>query len=232
MKKRVLPLLTALCLLAGALAVPAGAEVAEPPEAEEAVEAVETGETAGVDEAEVADREEGEAAGEEPVTAPEPEPETKTNPLRLYVIEQRVHIDDDPIPYGFYMCALVNEKGGTTNYVRVRDLAMALRDTPAQFGVTWDGQVNLTRGGESDAGGAGSSSGVFTYAANYKIIREATLVNGRTVILEGVRFTDSGGGGHTYYKLRDLGETLDFNVGWSKARGIYIETDKPYDPNN
>ena len=44
--------------------------------------------------------------------------------------------------------------------------------------------------------------------------------------------TDDNGGGYTYYKLRDLGEALDFNVGWSADRGIFVETDKPYDPNN
>lgn len=241
MKKRVLPLLTALCLLMGALAAPAGAEVAQPPE--EAPEAIEAVETDKVDAEEAEAAEEGEDAQEaetaeegEPVIAPqpepEPEPETKPNPLQLYVIEQRVYIDDDPIPYGFYMCALVDEKGNATNYIRARDLAMALRETPAQFGVTWNGQVNFTRGGESDPSGTGQSSGVYSYAANYEVIREATVVNGRTVTLEGVRFTDSGGGGHTYYKLRDLGEALDFNVGWSAARGVYIETDKPYDPNN
>lgn len=163
---------------------------------------------------------------------PEPEPETNPNPLKVQVNEQRIYIDNDEVPYGFYMCALINEEGNATNYIRVRELATALLDTPAQFGVTWDGQVNLTRGGESDPSGTGQSSGVITYAANYEVIREDTLVNGRTVTLEGVRFTDSMGGGHTYYKLRDLGEALDFNVGWSGARGIYIETDKPYDPNN
>ena len=34
--------------------------------------------------------------------------------------------------------------------------------------------------------------------------------------------------GSNYFKLRDLGKALDFYVGWSADRGVYIETDKPY----
>lgn len=36
--------------------------------------------------------------------------------------------------------------------------------------------------------------------------------------------------GQPYYKLRDLGRALEFNVGWSAQRGVFLETDKPYDP--
>ena len=34
--------------------------------------------------------------------------------------------------------------------------------------------------------------------------------------------------GSNYFKLRDLGKALNFYVGWSAERGMYIETDKPY----
>ena len=34
------------------------------------------------------------------------------------------------------------------------------------------------------------------------------------------------GGGYTYYKLRDLGQLLNFNVKWDG--GVVIETDNPY----
>ena len=30
-----------------------------------------------------------------------------------------------------------------------------------------------------------------------------------------ILLTDDQGGGYTYYKLRDLGKVLNFNVGWS-----------------
>ena len=31
-----------------------------------------------------------------------------------------------------------------------------------------------------------------------------------------------------YFKLRDLGAALGFNVGWSGSQGVFIESDKPY----
>ena len=34
--------------------------------------------------------------------------------------------------------------------------------------------------------------------------------------------------GNNYFKLRDLGKALDFYVGWTAERGVYIETAKPY----
>lgn len=35
-------------------------------------------------------------------------------------------------------------------------------------------------------------------------------------------------GGSNYFKLRDLGEALNFYVGWEAGRDVFIETDKPY----
>ena len=50
--------------------------------------------------------------------------------------------------------------------------------------------------------------------------------------MDAIRF-EYNGGGYTDYKLRDLGEVLGFNVGWNRVNeNIYIETDRPYDPNN
>ena len=44
-----------------------------------------------------------------------------------------------------------------------------------------------------------------------------------------IALTDDQGGGYTYYKLRDLGKVLNFNVGWSNSRGIYIESNHAYE---
>ena len=35
--------------------------------------------------------------------------------------------------------------------------------------------------------------------------------------------------GSNYFKLRDLGKVLNFNVGWSNSRGIYIESNHAYE---
>lgn len=166
------------------------------------------------------------------MVAPEPEPEPETNPLKARVNEQRVYIDNNEVPYGFYMYALYNEEGYETNYIRARELANALWETPAAFGVSWNGQVCLTRGGQSDYRSVELGPGMLAGAQECVALTEPTQVNGVMVEMEGIRITDANGGGYTYYKLRDLGKALDFNVGWSAARGVYIETDKPYDPNN
>lgn len=47
------------------------------------------------------------------------------------------------------------------------------------------------------------------------------------IIKDGV-LTEYQGGGYNYFKLRDLGAALGFNVGWSKEQGVFIESDKPY----
>jgi len=44
--------------------------------------------------------------------------------------------------------------------------------------------------------------------------------------LRGIVLTDDGGG-YTYFKLRDVGEALGFNVSWSPG-GILIQSGKPY----
>ena len=46
--------------------------------------------------------------------------------------------------------------------------------------------------------------------------------------MEAITLVDDNGGGYNYFKLRDLGAALGFNVGWSKTQGVFIESDKPY----
>ena len=46
--------------------------------------------------------------------------------------------------------------------------------------------------------------------------------------LDAIVLKDDQGGAFTYYKLRDLGMALGFNVGWSAEKGVFVETDKPY----
>ena len=50
--------------------------------------------------------------------------------------------------------------------------------------------------------------------------------NGSAVRLTSFSITYQGGG-YTYYKLRDLGQLLGFNVRWD-GTSVVIETDKPY----
>lgn len=54
------------------------------------------------------------------------------------------------------------------------------------------------------------------------------MIDGTRVVMRAFVLMDDNGGGYTYYKLRDLGQAMGFNVGWSGARGVYLETDRPY----
>ena len=142
-----------------------------------------------------------------------------------YASTQSVNIDGKAV--SFQMYALKDGSGNLTNYVKVRDLAAALDGTKAQFNVGWNGAVNIetgkpytTRNGQE---GKTPYSGDRAYQKNSAV----TNVNGAAADLQAFVLTDDNGGQSTYYKLRDLGRTLGFNVGWN-AKGVFIETDKPY----
>lgn len=68
----------------------------------------------------------------------------------------------------------------------------------------------------------------YTGSQPYKVNTAAVTIDGQTASLDSFVISDSTGGGHTYFKLRDLGKALNFYVGWSKDQGISIDTGKPY----
>ena len=55
------------------------------------------------------------------------------------------------------------------------------------------------------------------------------MIYGESIPFTAILLTDEQGGGYTYYKLRDLGKVLNFNVSWSANRGIYIESSRAYE---
>ena len=119
---------------------------------------------------------------------------------------------------------------GDTNYVRLRDLAQLLNGTAAQFDVTWNGTagaVNITAHHAYDHPNGTEGGAPFHGPQAYSAFTGSTLINNRTAALDAFVITHDGGG-HTYYQLRELGRALNFNVGWSAERGVFIETDKPY----
>ena len=113
------------------------------------------------------------------------------------------------------------------NYFKLRDLAYVLSGTEAQFDVTWDQQkfaINLLSGepytivgGEMNAaGGTGNASAVLSASAIY-LDEEAVTLKAYTIRQ------------NNYFKLRDLGEALDFGVSWDQqANAIYVDTTKGY----
>ncbi len=143
-------------------------------------------------------------------------------------VEQDVVIDGEFRSFRTYA---VQEGSGTTNYVRLRDLAAKLAYTDAKFNVGWDGAVNIETGIGYDPGDT-SGSVPFSGDRSYEKSAAPTLIDGKAVALDAIILKDDSGNGYTYYKLRDLGRALGFNVGWSAGKGIFVETDKPYDANN
>ena len=138
---------------------------------------------------------------------------------------QTVELDGRKVQLDTYALRFAN--GGETNYVKLRDLASILSATPARFNITWDGAINVANhvayvpnGSEMKTPFSGDRTCVKT--------TPVTKVDGVLTALDAIVLTDDNGGAYTYYKLRDVGEVLGFNVGWTAARGIYIETDRPY----
>lgn len=139
---------------------------------------------------------------------------------------QKVDLDGKAVEFQCY--ALKDAKGNLTNYVRIRDLALALNGTNAQFNVSWDGRASIIPNTAYQvAGGEGTTP----YSGNqaYTAVSEIPVsFDGGPVNLTSFLLKDSAGNGYTYYKLRDLGQLLNFNVGWTAERGVFIETGKPY----
>lgn len=142
-----------------------------------------------------------------------------------YAATQTIEIDGIPVTFRAY--ALKNSAGNSTNYVRLRDVAYALRNTGARFEVGWNGAVSIMRGNTYTAAG-GEMGEVFSGGQRYQGGATNVTIDGQSAPLTAITLIDAHGGGHNYFKLRDLGQVLGFNVGWTSTRGVYIETDKPY----
>nr|WP_297171429.1 polysaccharide deacetylase family protein [uncultured Agathobaculum sp.] len=101
-----------------------------------------------------------------------------------------------------------------SNYVRVRDVAMMLKDTVRGFDVQWNsasGRVELRSMtayepiGTEDAPLAPGSCTVQSYT-------EPTVADGAAHMIASYQME-----GSTYYKLRSLGELCGFGVEWNEA---------------
>lgn len=152
-------------------------------------------------------------------------PETIPASGTAHVRRQSIEIDGKPVTFQTY--ALLDSAGGETNYVRLRDIAFALNGTAAQFGVSWNGNVVIDPLRAYEPNGSELQT-PFSGDRRYSVSSAATMIYGEVIPFTAITLTDDAGGGYTYYKLRDLGKVLDFNVSWSSSRGIYIESSVPY----
>lgn len=168
-------------------------------------------------------------AEQETWTVPALEPTDLPDKGTVYARTQGIDIDGKAVSFQTYATVTPDGKGGTleTNYVKLRDVAYAMNGTAAQFNVDWDGDVLIVPRGAYVPNGSEMST-PFTGDRAYTKAASATRVNGQSVPFSAIILTDDNGGGYTYYKLRDLGQVLGFDVSWSIERGIYIDSDKPY----
>ena len=148
-----------------------------------------------------------------------------------YESTQAIELDGKKIILPAYQ---LRYDGGVANYVRLRDLAQILNGTAAQFDVTWlasSGAVNIVNKHAYDHPNGSEGNVPFSGPQTYSDFNGDTLIDGKVSGLNAFSIYLNGGG-NTYYQLRDLGQKLGFNVGWSGDRGIFIETDKPYSDAN
>ncbi len=111
--------------------------------------------------------------------------------------------------------ALKDANGNETNYVSIRELAEAMTRNQAaeRYNVTWENNaIHLQTKTDYVAPEGGADHVYLPSEALYTTEVPAIFVDGREVTLEGIVLTDDNGGGHTYYKLRDLGAPLGFGV--------------------
>lgn len=140
---------------------------------------------------------------------------------------QSVEVDGAAVEFETY--ALLDANGYPTNYAKLRDVAFVLNGTPAQFAVDWSAKegISVTTGEAYTPDGSEMDT---PYEGDRACQRlgETTGVDGAAQHIAAIRLYDDNGDGYTYYKLRDLGQYLGFQVDWSQERGVYVETDKLY----
>ncbi len=121
----------------------------------------------------------------------------------------------------FYCYALNN---GGINYVMLRDVAKAVSGSIHQFDVSWDGAANsitLLDGVEYESDGS-ELKPYFEGDQKYRVSTTPVMCYGLPVIMDGLTLTDANGGDRNYYKLRDIGRIIGFDVSWDADRDIII----------
>ena len=113
-----------------------------------------------------------------------------------------------------------------SNYFKLRDLAYVLNGTEKQFEVGWDNAakaISLTSGAAyTPAGGEMTGKGSGTQTAPPSSAK--IIVDGKEVSLTAYNI-----GGNNYFKLRDIGETFNFGIGWDNtSKTITIDTSTGY----
>lgn len=132
-------------------------------------------------------------------------------------------IDGREVQFDTYV--LYDANGNGTNYIKLRDLALQLNGSKAQFNVGYDGAINITSATAYEANGSEMST-PFSGNRVYRDNPAAIKVDGNAVTMDAITLLDDNGSGYTYFKVRDVAKALDFNVSWEGK--IVIDTTKGY----
>lgn len=114
------------------------------------------------------------------------------------------------------------------NYYKLRDIAQILNGTTAQFGISWDKttrSMDLSPGSTYESVG-GELGAIPSEKATAKTCTETVLLNGSKASLTAYNVD-----GYNYFKLVDLGESLNFDVDYeSKTRTVVMTTPEKEEP--
>lgn len=115
------------------------------------------------------------------------------------------------------------------NYFKLRDIAFVLNGTLKQFEIEWDGAKNAI---DISSGYSYSVVGGEMKSSDGSTVKAAIPTSSKIYLDDKeVFFTAFNIDGNNYFKLRDLGQSLDFGVGWNASENtVEISSTIGYTP--
>lgn len=137
---------------------------------------------------------------------------------------QTITVDGKKVELDAYTLK-ADSNGGDVTYVKLRDVAAVLNGTQAQFDVQWlNGAIYVAAQTPYVSQNGTELKSIATKDNSFQWNTNPILFSGVIQPLEGIILIDKNEGGHTFFKLRDLGAAIGFKVDWSAEQGIFIET--------
>lgn len=139
---------------------------------------------------------------------------------------QAITFNGAPIRLEAYTLA-ADSNGGDVTFVKLRDVAQVLDGSEDQFNVDWKNKAIYVASKSAYTSKNGTElQPIVVNSTGYVQNTSPVLFDGQMKPLESIVITDVNGGGHSFFKLRDLADAIGFTVDWSAEKGIYIETQR------